>query len=36
MAPHDASVQKAITALKRAVRQNRNIRQATATRNDLK
>jgi tetratricopeptide (TPR) repeat protein len=31
MAPHDASVQKAITALQRAVRQNRNIRQASAT-----
>ncbi|MFT4555030.1 MAG: O-antigen ligase/tetratricopeptide (TPR) repeat protein [Planctomycetaceae bacterium] len=31
MAPHDASVQKAITALQRAVRQSRNIRQASAT-----
>jgi tetratricopeptide (TPR) repeat protein len=31
MAPHDAQVQKAITALKRATRQNRNVRQASAT-----
>lgn len=31
MSPHDAQVQKAMGALKRAVRQNRNIRQAGAT-----
>jgi len=31
MAPHGASVQKAITALQRAVRQKRNVRQASAT-----
>ena len=31
MAPHDARVQKALDALDRAIRQNRNIRQASAT-----